>query len=82
MVRIAMDICYTVDRGLSKKDATKRARELRSEGYSVRVLRGKKGYSVIDCGNDNGSDGPSTVVLAVGGLAVAGAGYLLGKSGK
>lgn len=77
-----MDICYAVDRGLSKKDATRRAKELRSEGYSVRVLRGKKGYSVIDCGTGSGGDGPSTVVLAVGGLAIAGAGYLLGKSGK
>lgn len=75
-----MDICYTVDRGLSKQDATKQANELRAEGYSVRVLRGKKGYSVIDCGSGDESGGPSTVVLAAGGLAVAGVGYLLGKA--
>lgn len=75
-----MDICYVVESGLSKKDAVASAKDLREQGYSVRVLKRKDSYTVIDCGNDDAESGTSTLKLGIGAAVVAGAGYLIGKA--
>lgn len=75
-----MDVCYIAERGLSKKDAVARAKELRAEGYPARVLKGKKSYSVIDCGGSGGDSGTSPIALGLGAAAIGGVGFLIGKA--